>query len=200
MQRDLAGTLCGIAGPTAFVGAWVVGGLVTDGYDPLQDAISRLAAEGAPTRPLMTAGLVAFGVLVPVWARVLGERLDSAPLRRVVTVAGLATLAVAALPLTREGGTTQDALHAVAAGTGYLAMAATPLVAAPLLRRRGRTRAAAVSVAVGVLSAACLVGTLVVGEDGALGSGGLQRLGLTVVDAWHVVAAVAVLRGGLRRR
>ena len=185
--------------PTSFVGAWLVGGLMADGYDPLSDAISRLAAEGAPTRLLMTAGLVAFGVLVPVWARVLGDRLGSPALRRVVATAGLAALAVALLPLTREGGTLQDALHTVAAGIGYVAMAATPLVAAPLLRRRGHSHAAAASVAVGILSATSLVATLVVGEDGTVGSGGFQRLGLTVVDAWHVVAATAVLSRLLRR-
>jgi hypothetical membrane protein len=194
VQRDAVQALCGIAGPAAFVGAWAVGSAVGDGYDPLHDAISRLAEDGAATRPLMTAGFVTFGLLVPAWARALGDRLGSAALRRVVTTAGLATLAVAAFPVTQEGGTTRDALHAVAAGTGYLAMAATPLVAAPLLRRRGLHRAAAASVAVGLVSAGALVGTVVVGDDGPLGSGGLQRLGLTVVDAWHVAAAVAVLR------
>ena len=183
--------MCGVAGPTAFVSAWAVGGaLRDDGYDPLHDAISRLAEVGASTKPLMTAGFVAFGVLVPVWARELGDRLGSAALRRTVTTAGLATLAVAALPLTREGGTTQDTLHAVAAGGGYVAMAATPLVAAPLLRRRGQARAATASVAAGVVSAAALIGSVAVGEQG---SGGLQRLGLGVVDVWHVVAASAVL-------
>ena len=187
-----AAAVCGVVAPTAFVSAWVAGGLLRrdEGYDPLHDAISRLAEEGASTRPLMSAGMVAFGVLVPVWARALGDRLGSPALRRVVTTAGLATVAVAALPLTREGGTSQDALHAVAAGVGYVAMAATPLVAAPLLRARGRTSAAAASVAVGVVSAAALVGSIAVGEQG---SGGLQRLGLTVVDGWHVAAAVAVL-------
>jgi hypothetical membrane protein len=191
---DRLAAACGIAGPSAFVGAWMLGGTLLPDYDPLVDAISRLAAEGAATRPLMTTGFVAFGVLVPVWARALGRSLDSAGLRRTVTTAGLATLAVAALPLTAQGGTVQDALHAVAAGTGYVAMAATPLIAAPLLRRRGHGRAAAASVAVGLVSAAGLVGTLLAGEDGQVGSGGLQRLGLTVVDAWHVVAALAVLQ------
>lgn len=198
MRRDVLGATCGVAAPVAFVAAWVTGGLLTDAYDPLQDAISQLAAEGASTRPLMTGGMVAFGVLVPVWARTLGDRLGSPALRRVVTTAGIATLGVAVLPLTEQGGTTQDALHAVAAGVSYVAMAATPVVAAPLLRRRGRSRAAMASVAVGVVSAAALVGSLLVGDDSSVGSGGLQRLGLTVVDAWHVAAAAAVL-GSSRR-
>lgn len=188
-----AGAACGVLGPAGFVAAWVTGGLLhDDGYDPLHDAISRLAEVGADTAPLVTAGFAAFGVLVPVWARTLGDVLGSSALRRVVTVAGLATLGVAGAPLTVGGGTRQDVVHAVAAGTGYAAMAATPLVAAPLLRRCGHARGATASVAVGLVSATALVGSLVAGETG---SGGLQRLGLTVVDAWHVAVAAAVLRG-----
>lgn len=182
--------LCGIAGPTAFVSAWVVGGLRTDGYDPLEQAISQLAREGAPTRALMTGGLVAFGVLVPLWAGTAARHLDAPALRWTISTAGLATLAVAALPLTRDPGGTQDALHAVTAGVGYVAMALTPLVAAAALRRSGRPTAAVLSAAVGAVSTAGLIGTLAAPDL----SGGMQRLGLTVVDLWHVVVAAAVLR------
>lgn len=183
------GAACGIAAPVAFVGGWLINGLRTDGYDPLSDAISQLARVGAPTRPAMSACFVAFGVLLPVWAPVVARQLKAPALRPVVTVAGVATIAVAALPLAREPGGTPDLLHAVAAGIGYVAMATTPLVVAAALLRSGRTGAAYASLAVGVVSVGALVGTLVVD-----GSGGLQRLGLTVVDAWHVVVAVWVLR------
>lgn len=181
--------VCGIAGPTTFVGAWLLGGLQTDGYEPLRDAISQLAREGADTRPLMTTGLVAFGVLLPVWAVQL-RRLLGTPVAAAAATAGLATLGVALLPLTREGGQPQDVGHAVVAGAGYVAMALTPLLAVGPLRRLGLTRAAATSAVVGAVSAVALVGSVLV-EDR---SGGLQRLGLTVVDAWHVVTAVWVLR------
>jgi len=181
--------VCGVLGPVAFVLAWTVGGLSTRGYAPLRDAISELAREGAATRPLMTAGFVAFGVLVPLWAvalrRVLGGAVAAA-----AAVAGLATLAVALLPLSAEGGQPQDVAHALAAGTGYVAMAATPLLAAVALRRQGRERAAAASTVVGLVSAVALVGSVLLAQR----SGGLQRLGLTVVDAWHVVVAAWVLR------
>lgn len=182
--------VCGIVGPAAFVGAWVAGGLRTEGYDPVEQAISQLAREGAPTRALMTTGLVTFGLLVPLWARAAARHLDAPSLRWTVATAGLSTLAVAALPLTREPGGTQDALHAIAAGIGYVAMALTPLLAAAALRRSGRPRAAALSAAVGAVSTAGLVGTLAAPDL----SGALQRLGLTVVDLWHVVVAGAVLR------
>ena len=184
------GAACGVLAPSAFVGAWLLGGLLTDGYDPVDQASSQLAREGAATRPLMTAGLVAFGLLVPVWAIVLGRRLGSRPVQAAVTTAGVATLAVAALPLTREAGGTQDLLHALAAGVGYLAMALTPLLAVAPVRRAGHPRAATASAVVGALSAAALIGSLLVPEA----TGALQRLGLTVVDGWHVVAALLVLR------
>ena len=177
------GAVCGVLAPTAFVAGWVVNGARTPGYDPLTDAISRLAAEGAATRTGMTACLVVFGVLVPVWARTLARELGRPALGPVVTVAGLATLAVAALPLTEQGGRLQDAGHAAAALTGYVAMAITPLVAAPALAP-GRRQ---LSVATGVVSAAALAVSVLTG------SGGAQRLGLTVVDAWHVVVATGVL-------
>ncbi len=177
------GAACGVLGPAAFVIGWAVNGARTPGYDPLTDPISRLAAEGAATRPSMTACFVVFGVLVPVWARTLARELGRPVVRPVVTVAGLATLAVAALPLTEQGGQPQDAGHAAAALTGYVAMAVTPLVAAPALPQRLRQA----SVATGLVSAAALLGSVLIG------SGGLQRLGLTVVDAWHVAVATGVL-------
>ncbi|HWH30093.1 MAG TPA: DUF998 domain-containing protein, partial [Mycobacteriales bacterium] len=192
VRRDAVAAACGIAGPAAFVTAWAVGGALADGYDPLRTTISRLAEVGAETAPLMTSGMVAFGVLVPVWARTLGDRLDSPWLRRVVTIAGLGTLVVAAAPVTPDGGALQDTVHYVAAGTSYVAMAATPLVAARALLNRGHRRAAVASVVTGVLSASALAGSVLVGDDGQVGA--LQRLGLTSVDVWHVVAAATVLR------
>ena len=69
-QKDRArklGALAGIAAPASFVGAWLVGGAQARDYHPVHDAISQLARVGAPTRPLMTAGFVGFGLLAPWW-------------------------------------------------------------------------------------------------------------------------------------
>lgn len=179
---------CGIGAPVAFVGGWLVNGLRTPGYDPVTQAISQLARVGAPTRTSMTLAFLLFGLLLPVWASTLSRLLRAPALLPTVVVAGVATLAVAALPLTRQPGGTQDALHALSAGTGYVAMAVTPLLAAVALRRLGQSVAAAASLAVGVVSALCLAATLT-----ADASGLYQRLGLGVVDLWHVVAAALVL-------
>lgn len=172
--------LAGVAGPTAFVGAWLVGGLRREGYDPVEQTISRLAEQDVPGRALMTAGFVAFGVLVPVFA----TRLRPRALQVSATTSGLATLAVALTPLSAAGGTTVDRLHYASAAVGYVAQAASPLVGAQALPRP------AVSRAVAAAAGASLVASLL---DG--GRAGLwQRLGLGLVDAWFVVLAVRLLQ------
>jgi hypothetical protein len=178
---------CGIAGPAAFVGAWAVGGTRLAGYDPVSQAISQLAREGAPTAPLMTSGFVAFGVLLPAYGWALGRALDSPAVRAAATASGLATLAVAAAPLSRATEQPVDTWHAVFAGAGYLAQVAAPLVAA----RRFRSRPArTASYAVGGAAAAALVASLALPDLTGL----LQRTGLTLVDAWFAAVAVHLLR------
>jgi hypothetical membrane protein len=177
---------CGVAGPAAFVAAWAVGGLASAGYSPVRSAISQLAREGAPTRALMTAGFLAFGLLVPVYAGPLGARLGR-PVQAAVTVSGLATLAVAALPLSRATGQPVDAWHAVAAGTGYVAQAVAPLLGG---RRLGPGAARTASYAVSAVAALCLVASVL--QGGATGL--LQRTGLTAVDLWYAVVALHLLR------
>lgn len=115
---------CGVLAPASFVGAWAVGGAVREGYDPVQQAISQLAREGTAGRLGMTAGFVGFGALLPVFAQQLPRLLGAGSALRVsATVAGVSTLAVAALPLQVVEGGTGDALHAAAAGVGYVASA-----------------------------------------------------------------------------
>ena len=188
--RRLAGA-CGVLAPAAFVGAWAIcGALRDDGYDPVQDAISQLARIGSPTRAGMTAGFVGFGLLLPVFAQRLPDLLGAGRAVRVAaTVAGVSTLGVAALPLQEEPGGPRDALHAVAAGIGYAAMAATPLIAATALRRTGRGRAATLSVGVGVVSATALAVSVTTGPTGLW-----QRIGLGVVDVWFAGWAIRSLR------
>jgi hypothetical membrane protein len=180
------GALAGIGAPVCFVGGWLLAGARAHDYDPLRDFISDLARVGAPTRPLMTAGFVGFGVLAPLWSRTLAAALEEPGLRTTVTAAGLGTLAVAALPLGASWG---DAPHAAAAGVSYVAMATSPRLGGRALARRGRRRAARTSYATGAASAVMLTASMLGGYDGAL-----QRAGLGVVDAWFVVLAVRELR------
>ena len=164
-----------MAGPVAFVTAWAALGARAAGYDPTRDAISRLAALGAPTRPAMTAGLVALGAGMALYG--LAVRPD--PAWPLPVVNGAVTLAVAALPL----GGAYDNAHGVAAGLGYLTLAAVPVA----VGRRPR------SVAFGVVSGVCLLLTVALDRDGLF-----QRVGLTVAQAWVAVSALALLRSPTR--
>lgn len=180
-----------VAGPAAFITAWVVGGAVTEGYSPIDQAISRLAAESAPHPQILTAGLLTFAGAMAIGA--VGLR--GSTLHRLWPVAlanAVAAVGVAATPL--EHTETLDALHAVAATSAYVALAAMPLLGAAPLRRSGRHREAAWSTALGVAVAASLVATRIT-EVGGLA----QRIGLTLGDAWLVAAGLALFRAGRRR-
>jgi hypothetical protein len=181
-----------VLGPPAFAAAWALLGATTDGYDPTRDAISRLAALGAPTRPAMTAGLVALGLGMSMYGLAL-RPLRSWPLP---VANGMTALAVAALPL----GGAHDTAHGIAASLGYVTLVAIPLAAARLIRSGrsdvpGGTQVqpdrlrVGLSVAVGAVSGLCLLASALDARHGLL-----QRLGLTVTHVWVVVSAVGLLR------
>ena len=157
----------------AFVTAWAVLGATTDGYDPTRRPISRLAALGAGTRPAMTAALAALGTGMVLY----GLAVRPARWWPLPVVNGLATFAVAALPL----GGDYDSSHGVAAAAGYLTLAAIPLVAS--------LRGVRLSALVGLACGACLLASVVVSRDGLL-----QRLGLTIGHLWIVASALELLR------
>jgi len=179
----------GVVGPAAFVAAWSILGARTPGYSSADDAISRLAADGASTQAAMTAGFVVFGAGLPLFASALRRTLPG-PAWALATATGLATLGVAATPLGTSAG---DALHATFAALGYATLAAVPLAAARPLGAQGRHRWAQWSVAAGVASAACLAATVVGPRHGLF-----QRAGLTIADAWVVTSAIGMLRATRR--
>jgi len=181
--------LAGILGPACFVGGWLLAAALRPGFSNTQQAISQLAREGAPHRLLMTGAFVAFGLLMPVFAKPLARALGGGLLlRAAVTLAGLATLAVACCPLSASGSGTRDLIHGAFATTGYVAIVASAGLGAMALGRR-RVVASAVSAAVALVAAASLAMTLT-GHDVGL----FQRGGLTVIDLWFVVIAISVLR------
>ena len=183
MSRSLAWG--GVIGPIGFVSAWTIGGIVTSRrYSPVEDTISQLAAIGAPTRTLMTAGMVAFGVAVPAYGLALRRAL---PGRAWVAAAatGIATLGVAATPLDRSP--LLDNLHLAAAGAGYITLAAVPLLARKALIAEGHGRLAAFGTAMSAVSAAALPISIVVSQSGLF-----QRIGLTAGDVF-LIASVPVI-------
>ena len=159
-----------MVGPVTFVAAWAVLGATAEDYDPTRRAISRLAELGAGTRPAMTAALVVLGAGMVLYGLALRpHRWWPLPVAN-----GLATLAVAALPL----GGTVDTAHGVAAALGYVTLAAIPMA-------RGSRQ----SVLVGLACGACLLASVVVARDGLL-----QRVGLTMGHLWVVATAVGLVR------
>ena len=134
----------------------------------------------------MTAGFVAFAAGVGLYSSVLRDD-DLRGAARAATVTAAAALGVAALPLGRPGG---DQPHAIAAGLTYGALAATPVLAAPCLARRGAHRASAASTATGVTVAGALAASVVLPR----GVGLAQRVGLTVGQLWIVMSAVHAYR------
>ncbi|MBA3235155.1 MAG: DUF998 domain-containing protein [Chloroflexi bacterium] len=177
-----------IVGPLVFISAWAVSGAVTDGYSPIRDHISDLAAVDAPTRPLMNAAFGTFGIAVAVAA---------SPLRRLIGTPGavlfganaLASFGIALAPLGRsvEG----DRLHAVVAGLGYLVLAATAPAAAPALAKRSRPLAVA-SVGVGLATLASMVASFV---GPASTAGFWQRAGITTTDTWLITIGLLAVAG-----
>ena len=179
--------LGGVVGPVGFVAAWAAGAMLSKDLSPVHDAISRLAAVGAHTRPLMTAGFVAFGLGVPMYAAALRQVVHG-PAWITATVTGLATIGVALAPL--DHSSTVDSLHAAFAVLGYVTLAATPLFAYRPLMRAGHRRLAKAGAVAGAVSAGAL---LLSGF--ADWSGLFQRMGLTAGDVWVVASAVAILSG-----
>ncbi len=176
----------GVAGPLTFVASWATAGALTPGYSPLQEPISRLAAAGAPHRPLMNAGFLVFAAAMPLYAVPLRSALPSRAWLAAVA-SGVGSAGIAATPLGFSD--RLDAAHAVAAGSTYLAMAALPLLAAGPLGRSGQGRAAQMSAAVGVAAGVALGASI-----GAEPVGFFQRAGLTLVDVWIVATALAIAR------
>ena len=175
--------LGGVVGPLAFIGCWGVAGALTDGYSPFDDAISDLAAVGAPTRVAMTVGFVVFGVGLVAFGLAMRVALDgSAWIAAIGT--GACTIGVAAIPL---GGWSGDGVHAVFAGLGYATLIALPLLASRPLASRGQPAWARTALVISAISALCLIASTL-----GPAHGGWQRLGLTVGDAWIVGTAIAL--------
>ena len=79
-------------GPAAFIGGWITGAATTDRpYSSIDDAISRLAAVGADSRPVMTAGFIGFGIGLPLDAAALRQAIGG-PAWLAAAATGLATL------------------------------------------------------------------------------------------------------------
>ncbi|MFZ1450310.1 MAG: DUF998 domain-containing protein, partial [Candidatus Microthrix parvicella] len=103
---------------------------------------------------------------------------------------GLATAAVAALPLDRSD--TVDAAHGLAAAAGYVLFVYAAAAATRPFHASGRRGLAALSLGVAVLATTTLAATPFVEASGLL-----QRVGLTSLDVWLVSVSTQILTGRL---
>lgn len=192
MTRRRILALGGVVGPAAFIAAWTVAGARKTAYSVVDDPISRLAAIGASTRPLMTAGLLVYAAGLAGYGAAAAEDGDTDELGwwPAALVCAIATAGVAVTPLEGQLG---GIPHAATAVTGYAALAAIPATAAVRLRRAGRSGLSRIAAVTAAASAACL--TVSVVADPATGA--WQRAGLTVGDAWLIATGA---RAALRRR
>jgi hypothetical protein len=184
-MRRLRSPWWGIAGPAMFIAAWLLAGTIEPGYSPAHDAISRLAAVGSSVRLLMTAGFVGFASGMLLYAGALRASVPG-PASKAVVATGIATFGVMAFPLGMNSSI--DDIHGAFAIVAYSTLVATPLLAARPLAVGGHPGFAGLSVATGVVAGLCLAGTLLGTVPGLL-----QRLGLTLVDAWIVGSAAWML-------
>lgn len=193
-MRHRTSLVAGIAGPLAFILSWVVAGTLRDGYDPVNDAISRLAETGAPQRWIVTAGMISFGIATLIFAR--GPAGDTTPTTRwFLVAAGFSSFAVAAFPCTAGcpgvGSTAVDTAHVIAAGVHYVALTSAPLsIWAARHHERGYPRFCL------ILGGAA--GVALISQAMGIGPNGLmQRIGLSLNDAWMIATAVMLSRRGL---
>jgi hypothetical membrane protein len=166
--------------PFALIGGWSVAAIrQPQGYDPVRDTISALAARGAADSWIMTTGLAVLGVCHIATAAGLPEAGVAA--RALLAAGGAATIVVAAQPQPAAG-------HVPAAAIGFVTLALWP--AASLIPDRRLARAAA-AVLVGLL------GWLAVELRGGHLLGLSERV-LTGGEAlWPLAVVVSLL---LRRR
>ena len=115
-----------VAAPVLLVGGWTLAAARRPGFDPVSETISALAAHGAPHRWLMTTALVGVGAAHMLTALALRPAATAG--RFVLALGGVATVLVAAFPLSAAG---ESRPHALAAAVSFGGLALWPALAAP---------------------------------------------------------------------
>ena len=181
----------GVLGPVWFVSSWTIAGAMRDGYDPIEEAISRLAELGAPQRWIVSSGMVAFGTCALAFSTAWKEEHRWAAAALAAT--GLSSLGVAAFPCTAGcpgAGEFTDTVHGIVAGANYISFVSAAALSGQATARSGRVKYSRLS-----RLAAGAGGIFLLLHVSGLGPNGLfQRLGLTTLDAWMVGSAVTALR------
>lgn len=192
-MRSRAALVSSLTGTVALIGGWTLAAaLQPAGFDPGEETISALAAEGMPYRWVMTTGIAVTGVCHVLTAWLLpGLR---RPGRVLYTLAGIATVGVALLPEPSRTGS--SAAHGAVATTAFVLLALWPALAGTrggggLLERRWTLLAAAVMTLLVASLGSALQAPL---EDVGLGFGLHERIVAGVEVVYPVLLALAGLR------
>lgn len=188
------GIVSSAAAPILLIGGWTVAAARQhDGFDPVVETISALAAYGADDRWVMTTALAGLGLCHLTTAAALR---GAAPAGRAILAGGgAATVLVAVFPLPAdESGSTA---HTVVAGAAFLALAVWPMLAG---RRDGADAAVPLRRTTSVAAAAVLLG--LVGWFGAELTSDSDRVGLAerVAAGAQALWPMAVAWGARRWR
>lgn len=181
----------GIVGPFSFVSAWIIGSVMAETYSVSDNAISQLASVSAPTRWLMTAGFVIYGIAMPIFATFIREALSPGA-GWATALSGIATLAVAALPL--DFSASMDAAHGAAAFIAYAGIVLAPLFGGREFLRCSHRWAGITSLILAAVSCVSLIASIVSSDNGLF-----QRIGLTLGDIWFLAIALLLSQQRVRQ-
>lgn len=179
------GVVSSVAAPVLLIGGWTLAaGLQRDGFDPITETISALAARDADRRWVMSLALLGVGLAHVVTA--LALRPASRPGRGVLALGGVATVGVAAAPLPAGGGS--SATHTAFAAAAFLSLALWPAFFVPGARE-GPFRARVAIVVAAALLAGVAWFFLELSGDGAL-TGLAERVAAGGQTLWPAVAVL----------
>lgn len=166
--------------PVALIGGWSWAEAVeSEGYDPLRDTISALAAQDGVAGAIMTTALALLGICHLVTAAGVPEA--GRPARVLLALGGVATVLVAALPQPSAG-------HLPAAALAFAALTGWPAASGLPARRTAR---------LATLSLAALLGWLLLELQGGALLGLSERALAGAQALWPLAVVLGVQ---LRRR
>ena len=191
----------GIAASVVYVAANVFADLVYDGYSTVNQAVSELSAIDAPSRPLMVAFLIVFGILSFAFsAGVVWSAGANRPLRITgwaLVVVGSINMVAPLFPMHMRGveGTWTDTAHIIVTAANVLPFFVAMAFSAWAFGTRFRLYALA------TLAVVVVFGIIAGSQGGAIGAneptpwhGVYERINIGGYLLWTAVLAVVLLR------
>ncbi len=185
------GAVCGLVGPLAFTGAWLLAQRRQDAYEVRHEHISGLAAKDAVDPHVMTAGFVMLGACTVAFASALERRLVPRPGwgPGLIGAAGVASVAAGAFRRDRRsnvpapgepsGQSWENDVHDAAGVVGAVSGTLGLLALAPRLARDASFRDLAVP-ALAAAAASAGLSAWFLRDVVRPGNGLVQRVNMTI--------------------